>query len=585
MDKRSYTLGMICLASILFLIGVCCYNNSPAGQSTICNPMDLNYRFQINKNPSYREGADPTVIWFKDRYYLFASMSGGYWHSKDLAEWSFVRSDQIPTEDYAPTAIAIQDTIYFMASSEKRNTIYKSADPLSGKWQIAKDSFDFPVWDPAFFMDDDQRLYFYWGCHPAIPIRGVELDYRNNFEVIGKPEDLVRVNLKENGWEVFGEINEQVNTYTWIEGTWLNKYNGKYYLQYASPGTQFKSYNDAVYVADKPLGPYKRQDHNPFAYKPGGFMGGAGHGSTFIDKYGNYWHMGTMAISVKHNFERRMGLWPAFFDKDGTFNTYTGFGDFPHTLPQRKMSGPEDYQPQWMLLSYGKAIEVSSSLPDYPGRNAADEDARTYWSAESGKPGEWLMIDLSDNSSVYAIQVNFAEQNSHISGLADNIFYQYKIERSPDKKNWETLIDKSHSTKDSPHEFIRLPQKKTIRYIRITNIRVPDGNFAISGFRVFGFGNGKKPQPIRFFTVDRDQEDKRKVTLKWEKRTGATGYNIRYGIAPDKLYQNYQVMGADSLTIHSLNSTLDYYFTIDIFNENGISKGDKIVFSFNSLKQ
>ncbi|MDD4827280.1 MAG: carbohydrate-binding protein, partial [Bacteroidales bacterium] len=56
--------------------------------TTLCNPMDLSYRFCLDK-PSRREAADPTVVWFRDRYYLFASKSGGYWHSKDLAEWIF----------------------------------------------------------------------------------------------------------------------------------------------------------------------------------------------------------------------------------------------------------------------------------------------------------------------------------------------------------------------------------------------------------------------------------------------------------------------------------------------------------------
>lgn len=566
---------------IFVLLNACAQNNSPV----VCNPINLNYRFQI-KEPSYREGADPTVVWFKDRYYLFASMSGGYWHSKDLAEWSFVESKEIPTEDYAPTAIVIQDTMYFMASSSnfdfmtstgKKNTIYKSANPLTGNWQIAKDSIDFAVWDPAFFMDDDQRLYLYWGCHPAIPIKGVELDYKNNFNVVGNKADLVSANLKEKGWEVFGEINEEVNTYTWIEGAWINKHNGKYYLQYSSPGTQFNSYNDAVYVAEKPLGPYKLQEHNPFSYKPGGFIGGAGHGSTFQDEYGNYWHASTMAISVKNKFERRMGIWPAFFDKDGTFYTYTAYGDFPHRLPKRKMNGPEDYQPEWMLLSYKKPVEVSSSLVEHPAENAVNENVRTYWSAESGKPGEWLMVDLSKQSDVYAIQVNFAEHNTHILGRPDSIFYRYKIEGSSDKQKWETLIDKTHNTEDSPHDFLVLAKEKSARYIRITNYRVPDGNFSISGFRVFGIGNGEKPQTVNSFSVERNQEDNRAISLKWTKQADAIGYNIRYGIAPDKLYHNYQVFDTDSLTIHSLNRSLDYYFTVDVFNENGITQGKNVI--------
>ncbi|MDR2774381.1 MAG: DUF4981 domain-containing protein [Tannerella sp.] len=54
-----------------------------------------------------------------------------------------------------------------------------------------------------------------------------------------------------------------------------------------------------------------------------------------------------------------------------------------------------------------------------------------------------------------------------------------------------------------------------------------------------------------------------------------TGYNTRYGVKPDKLYQNYQVYGCDSLTIGSLNKESDYYFTVDAFNGNGIREGAK----------
>ena len=62
---------------------------------TICNPLDLSYRFQLD-NPSRREAADPTMYFFKDTYYLFASKSGGYWHSKDLINWKFIETIDIP---------------------------------------------------------------------------------------------------------------------------------------------------------------------------------------------------------------------------------------------------------------------------------------------------------------------------------------------------------------------------------------------------------------------------------------------------------------------------------------------------------
>ena len=215
---------------------------------TFCNPVNLSYRFCLEK-PSRREAADPTIVRFRDRYFLFASKSGGYWHSKDLTDWKFIETNEIPIEEYAPTAIAIKDTLYFLASSNIQSTIYKSTDPLSGRWSVAKEKLEIPVWDPAFFLDDDNQLYLYWGCSNVNPIYGVKVDYRNNFSFIGKPTELIYAHPDQHGWEVPGDYNTKINQSPWIEGSWMNKHNGKYYLQYSGPGTEYKSYADAEYIS------------------------------------------------------------------------------------------------------------------------------------------------------------------------------------------------------------------------------------------------------------------------------------------------------------------------------------------------
>jgi len=84
-------------------------------------------------------------------------------------------------------------------------------------------------------------------------------------------------------------------------------------------------------------------------------------------------------------FERRLGLYPTFFDQDGEIYVYTGFGDFPYQVPTRKISDPSELFPNWMLLSYNKPVEVSSELPNHPKSLAANEDIRTFWSAKTGK--------------------------------------------------------------------------------------------------------------------------------------------------------------------------------------------------------
>jgi len=230
-----------------------------------------------------------------------------------------------------------------------------------------------------------------------------------------------------------------------------------------------------------------------------------------------------------------------------------------------------------MLLSYNKPVDVSSEITHQPKNYATDEEIRTYWSAKTGNKGEWISIDLQKECAINAIQINYAENQTQLHGRDPKIFYQYLLEYSDDNKTWKLLEDKTLNKTDVPHDYIELTVPIKARYIRLTNYHVPDGTFALAGLRIFGNGQGNSPKTVNNLTVIRNQSDRREVKLKWDKNPDAMGYNIRYGIQPEKLFHNYQVLGADSLTIRSLNSFQKYYFTIDVFNENGINKGKKII--------
>lgn len=544
--------------------------------TTFCNPVDLSYRFCVDR-PSRREAADPTILWFKDRYFLFASKSGGYWHSKDLHDWTFIETNEIPVEEYAPTAIAFGDTLFFLASSNEKSTVYKSHNPLSGHWNVARENLDKPVWDPAFFLDDDGKLYLYWGCSNVNPLYGVEVDYKNNFAFIGEPAILLQAHTDKYGWEVPGDYNTLKTQAPWIEGAWMNKHNGKYYLQYSGPGTEYKSYTDGIYTAEKPLGPFTVQPHNPFVYKPEGFANGAGHGSTFTDTYGNLWHIGTITISQKHMFERRLGLYPAFFSEQGTLYGITKYGDYPMILPTKKINGFNDLFAGWMLLSYNKTVTVSSAIDSLPATRLADEDIRTYWAAQSGSAEEYASIDLRDTYDVYAIQINFAEHNTKILGRQKNIAHRYTLEYSTDGTQWTLIDDKSKNDTDNTHVYTQLAEKVVCRYLRIKNIQVPDGNFAISDFRVFGKGHGPLPGKIDGFDAKRNTSDRKRVTITWQKAEHATGYVISFGLTEDALHHSYRIYGdTTSVTINTLNTDQRYAFSIEAFNENGITANNTI---------
>ena len=367
----------------------------------------------------------------------------------------------------------------------------------------------------------------------------------------------------------------------YIEGAFMTKHNGTYYLQYACPGTQYNTYADGVYTSKSPLGPFTLQASNPFSSKPGGFMTGAGHGSTIADKYGNYWHASTMRISVNHDFERRVGLFPAGFDADGVLYCNQNFADYPHEIP----AGPFDtasQQPKWMLLSYRKAVTASSTATGSAPANAVDEDCRRWWSAGSDQPGEWLCVDLGKDSDVRAVQVNLADEALVVDFPADSYgddrktrhietrpqISHYTVETSLDGKAWTLREDVACECSNGYYEYA---DGIRARYIRVTGGALPyDQTLRVSGLRVFGNGEGDRPAQADAKAVRVDALDGK---VSWQHIENAQGCNVRYGIAPDKLYQSWLVYDADEVTLSTLMAGQEYYICVDSFNENGITTG------------
>lgn len=591
-----------------------------------CNPININYRYQFNADPRRggqlqicREAADPSLICFQGRYYIFASMTLGVWVSDDLAHWENHRlPDELPLYDYAPDVRVMGDYVYFCASRREANCDrYRTKDILNGPYEKVEGNF--PFWDPNLFVDDDGRVYFYWGCSNITPIYGVELDPITMLPK-GEKVALVEGHPYEIGYERFGENNslppaseeeidakyrafheaqgipesmvpEEVkplirgmfSNKPYIEGAWMDKHDGKYYLQYAAPGTQFNTYSDGVYVGESPLGPFVLAGNNPYSYKPGGFLPGAGHGSTMEDAQGNLWHTATMRISVNHDFERRVGLWPGGYDADGELFCNQRYGDWPMAV-----SGAKDdpwRAPEWMLLSVGKAVRASSALEGHEPEKAAEENVQTWWQAATNSREEWLELDLGREFLVHAVQVNFADGKLDIpcpgeihpgsqARYIDETTYptQWKLEGSTDGESWFVIEDKSQAVTDLSHDLIIREGGFKARYLRLSDMAVPYGqNPAVSGLRVFGRGDGAAPATPKFIarrTGDLDME------VAVEPQADTLGYNILFGPSPEKLYHSCMVFTPGTKRVGALIKGREYYVRVDAFNENGIVEGN-----------
>ena len=560
--------------------------SSNAQQRTYCNPVNIDYGYCPIPNfttwGKHRTTADPVIITYQGDYYLFSTNQTGYWWSSDMLNWHFVERNFLTPEILAqfrnlyddlcaPAAWVQGDTMFVFGSTYSREfPIWMSTNPKGNIWEKAIPKLDIGGWDPAFFLDDDGRLYMYNGSSNVYPLYGVELN-RKTFEPIGTRREVLLKDEDRYGWHRFGEYMDNTFLPGFMEGAWMTKHNGLYYFQWGGPGTEFSGYADGVAVGRRPLGPFTHVSL-PLSFKPGGFIRGAGHGATYQDHWGNYWHVSTMVIAVKNNFERRLGIWPAGFDSENNMYCNTAFGDYPHYLPDGETDHLKSRFTGWMLLNYKKPVQVSSTFGNYHANNCVDENVKTHWSARTGNKGEWVQTDLGEISTVYAIQINYADQDVEFMGKQTDIYHQYVLYSSDDGINWEILVDKSNNRKDVPHDYIELEKPVKTRFLKLENIHIPTGKFAISGFRVFGSGNGDKPDKVDVFNVLRTERDKRSAWLRWKPVDNAYAYNIYVGTEPDKLYNCIMVHDANEYYYKAMDRYAPYYFAIEAINENGVSE-------------
>lgn len=562
---------------VLFFLGL----PTEAQQQTYCNPINIDYGYTPIPNFSewgkHRATADPVVVNYQGDYYLFSTNQWGYWWSRDMLKWNYVSKRFLRSwnagydELCAPAVGVIGDTMLVFGSTYTNNfTIWMSTNPKNNEWKPLVDSLVIGGWDPAFFTDSNGRFYMYNGSSNQFPLYGVQLN-RKTMEPYATRKEMYLLEPERYGWHRFGEHMDNTFLDPFIEGAWMTQHNNKYYLQYGAPGTEFSGYADGVVVGENPLGPFVPQSL-PLSYKAGGFARGAGHGATFQDHEGDYWHVSTIAISVKNNFERRLGIWPAGFDNEGVMFCNTAFGDYPTYLPEADKDPLNGSFTGWMLLNFKKPVAVSSTLGGYHPNNAVDEDIKTYWSATSAEAGEWIQSDLGHVSTLRAIQINYADQDAEFLGKSSGVGHQYQIFISDNGKKWSLLVDKSKNSTDVPHDYIELETPVQARFVKLVNLKMPTGKFAISGLRVFGSGNGAKPNAVKDFHILRTRKDKRSAWLKWNRVDNAYAYNIYLGTEPDKLYNCIMVMDANEYWLKTMDNEKTYYFTIESINENGVSE-------------
>jgi len=189
---------------------------------------------------------------------------------------------------------------------------------------------------------------------------------------------------------------------------------------------------------------------------------------------------------------------------------------------------------------------------------------------------------------VRAIQVNYADYKSGLYADSPDIYTEFTLEASSDGQTWQKIAETEAPRRDRPNAYFELPQPVKARYIRYVHGHIGAPNLAIADLRVFGNADGKAPAKPVNVAAKRDS-DPRNARISWKPVPGAVGYNVRWGIRPDRLTLTYQLFAEDddkefggrqhghALELRALNVGVGYYVAVEAFNETGVSKLSQVI--------
>lgn len=459
---------------------------------TYCNPIKVENCPFGYEAPTHRSIADPTVILHDGKWYMFPSYSMAY-VSEDFVTW---RHAQISPSDlgYAPTVAKHRGFFYLYARSGE---LYRAKEPLGPYENLGKIKSDDEIAaiymnvDPMIFEDDDQRAYIYFSVHKRdkngtldMSVWGIELDTNDLTRTVGKAKRLISFD-PDHAWECYGPRNQDT-TLGYIEGVWMVKVGGRYYLTYSACGTRFKNYRMGAYYSDTgPLSDFVYQKKNPISGNTCGLVTGGGHGSVTMGPDGKLWAFYTVPVGYAHPFERRVGMDPVTIDENGEISVLPNT-DTPRWAPGVKEDPYEKGDTGLLPLSFTMPAAATSFAAGRDPIYAFDESMLSFWQPKPDDEEKALTVDLMTSYSVSAARIIWREVGTTGAPEAVHGAFRYKVELSADKQSWTTVIDKSENT----HDFIvdyEAFDTRVARYARLTVCGSPNGvEPGVISFTVFG---------------------------------------------------------------------------------------------------
>lgn len=239
------------------------------------NAFDAEKPAQTYTNAVYAGYADPDILCYDGKYYLYATGgTGGYdvHVSTDLVNWTKHPEKAVEpvlwgrtTNYWAPDVEYINGLFYMVVTCNESIGIAVSDSPLGPFTELHDSVLYTGAIDGHLFVDDDGKVYLYY----------VHFDNGNN--IAG-----VRLNKKmqplKHTWKMIITPREEWETRDGniTEGPYMLKHNGTYYLTYSGSNFINPEYAVGYATSQKPLGDFEKYDLNPIMVG-NSQVSGAGH--------------------------------------------------------------------------------------------------------------------------------------------------------------------------------------------------------------------------------------------------------------------------------------------------------------------
>ncbi|HUT14030.1 MAG TPA: glycoside hydrolase family 43 protein [Thermoguttaceae bacterium] len=252
--------------------------------------------------------ADPSVILFEGKYYLYPTGDNRSYHvytSTDLVHWTKGPRVFLADENnvWAPDV--------FYHEGEKKFYLYYTVNRRIGVAVSDRPDGTFAdrgtlvagAIDAHLFRDDDGRYYLYY-----VKLPGFRITVQRMKTPLVAQREPVEIITPTEPWEkIRGAVTE---------GPWMVKHRGVYYLLYSGTAASSLDYAIGYATATDPMGPFTKHPGNPIVQRGNGALG-PGHGCVVEDGEGKLWSVYHQQKDDSQPWNRFICIDPMWFDANG----------------------------------------------------------------------------------------------------------------------------------------------------------------------------------------------------------------------------------------------------------------------------